>query len=280
MKIKDFFFGDKRLSDLGYMIGYAVTSPSTSIPMGSDTTFNSYTNQITYETDFLKSKYDTNLEITFDIVKDLYSNKKDTYLNDIECSFLMKWLNRKDIHDFIAIYDDSSFNNIVYHGTFTKFNQINIGGKCIGINVTFTSNAPWGYEKTRNNSYLIPNGGGNFKIMNDSDEVGFLYPTFFEIKIKENGNFELSNSLDNKKTVIKNCTIGEVITFNCKRQIINSNYYVPGKNENHSKFMNDFNYNYPRLVLEYDNNENDFNVNVGCEIKISYSPVRKVGIII
>lgn len=279
MILTDFYYAGKLLSDLGCIVAYNVTSSSTSISMGSEMEFDTVTNQITWETDNLKANYKTPVTATFDIFKYSCEKKVQTF-TDIECSHIMQWLNQKKVSEFIPIYDDNNFDSIFFMGTFTNIKQINIAGDCVGFTVTFTSTAPWGFERDRTQEYALTSGGGSFTIINDSDETGFLFPKLFTIKIKEAGDFIMQNTLDNRNVVIKNCTEGEIISFNCKRQLITSNYYQIGINEVHSSIMNDFNYNFPRLVNTLEDYVNIFSVNLSCEISITYNPVRKVGILV
>lgn len=278
MVMTDFYYAGKMLSDLGCIIAYGNTSPSESMSMGSELSFETVVNQITWETDNLKAKYENPISVTFDIIKYSCKSNNDTF-SDIECSHIMRWLNRKKATEFTPIYDDNSFNSIYFIGTFTKIDQINIGGKCIGFTVTFNATSSWGFERVIDATYNL-SAGESFNIFNGSDEIGFLYPESFVIKILKDGDFTMSNSMDNRAVIIKNCIQGETITFNCKRQLMESDKYQIGINEQHSTLMNDFNYNFPRLVSREDEEINVFTVNLDCEIHMDYTMVRKVGILV
>lgn len=83
---------------------------------------------------------------------------------------------------------------------------------------------------------------------------------------------ELSNSMDNKKTQIKGCKKGEVLTLDGFHLTISSS------EESHTSLSKDFNYAFPKIIRTYKNSKNDFTVNRDCTILFRYSPICKIGL--
>lgn len=275
MYMTDFSYADRRLSDLGCMVVSINTSLSDNISLGSTLAFETIKNSATHINRIVKVDYETPEPITFDICKNpCYLNGDDSYnFNDEEISYFMRWLNKKNYEKFCPIYDDSSYPEIYFKGSF-NITAIYICGKVAGFTLTFTPNAPYGFETEKTISYSLE-ANDSFEFYNNSDEYNYLYPIKFEIKCNGNGNFEMCNSLDVRNTVrVNNCISGEIITFDCQNKIIQTN------NTSHSSICKDFNYNFPRFVSNEYENENVLTVSLPCEISITYSLIRKAGIIV
>jgi len=271
MHMVDFSYAGKRLSDCGCIITNLNTSDSDSVSLGSNLTFETLKNSSTYINRIVKVDYAEPITITFDICKNPCDGIMNFY-NDNEISYIMRWLNKKSYEKFRPIYDDNSYSEIYFKGSF-NVTAIYIGGKVIGFTLNFTSNSPFGYENERELDIKIDDNNNTFTFFNNSDEYGYLYPTKFVITCKSSGDFSMSNNIDNNIVTIKNCTNGEVITLDCYNKIIRSSL-------DRTTLSNDFNYSYPRFVVNENTNENVFTVSLPCEIAITYSFVRKAGVIV
>lgn len=271
MSMVDFSYNGKRLSDYGCIIADIVTSSNDSVSLGSNLTFETVRNSSTFIDRIVKVDYEAPATITFDICKNPCIGA--TTFTDNEVTFLMKWLNKKSFEKFYPIYDDGSFSNIYFNGSF-NISAIRIGSGIVGFTLTFTANSPFGYETEQDLFININEANKTFTFYNNSDEYGRLYPIKFVVTCNVAGNLSISNSLDSGNIVrVNNCAQGEIITFDCYNKIISSNM-------NHPSLYNDFNYNYPRFVSNEDDNQNVITVSLPCDISITYSLVRKVGIII
>lgn len=272
MYMIDFTYANNRLSDYGCVIAGMATGISDTASLGSNLQFDTLRHSATFEESILRAKYEENVTATFDIIKDPCQN--ELYFTDKEISFFLRWLNRKQYDKFYPIYNDDSYPSVYYKGTF-NVTAIKIGGKVIGFTLTFNSNSPFGYSDKED----VLNVKDTFVIYNDSDEIGYLYPSLFEVTCGIDGSLEIENKTDDaqNKIVINNCVAGETITFDCVNKIIQSS-------ESHTKLYNDFNYNYPRLVSADDssiiNTQNVFVTSMPCSIRIVYSSHRKAGIIV
>jgi len=272
MYMIDFSYAGRRLSDFDCVVSYVNTSLSNNVVLGSDIKFETIKNKNTHENRIVEADYNEPTSITFDICKNPCDNEVKKF-SDTEISYIMRWLNKKRYEKFCPIYDDGSYPEIYFKGS---FNVSAIYASCgiIGFTLTFTANAPYGFETEKIVSYSL-DANETFEFYNNSDEYGYLYPIKFDIKCGSNGDFIMSNSLDSRNIVkVKKCIAGETITFNCKDKVIQTD------NDSHSSICKDFNYNFPRFVSNEYENKNVFTVSIPCEITITYSLIRKAGIVV
>lgn len=273
MYLVDFVYDDVRLSEIGYMVASFITSNSESSSAGSKLEFETITNHGSHLNEIVNATYNEMLSFTFDIMKYSCQDINNNYISDNELTYLMRWLNRTEYCKFKPIYDDYSFYQTYFMGSFTEISTINVEGKVIGLTVTFTSNSPYGFSDFSNNIYTVNDSNGSFIVYDESDELGYKYVDNLEITINSNGNFVLSNNKYSKNTIINNCVEGEVINLDCIHKIITSS-------EEHKNLYNDFNYIYPRLYNSMYTRENIFTSSLPCVINMKYKPIKKVGVII
>lgn len=273
MNMIDFSFGNDKLSDYGYMVCSIVTSFPDSSPIGTQLNFETLKNRAASKNKIVSVSYEDPSEITFDICKKMCGYTDDIYITDNDISILSRWLNSKSYAKFKPIYNDASYADVYFQGTFSSISAINVGGDVVGMTLTFIPSSPFGYEDDKEIVFNIDSSDYSFSFYDDSDEVGYLYPSLYEITFKQDGNLTLSNSLDPKNTVIKNCKNGEVITMDCENKVITSS-------KSHVTLYNDFNYNFPRFVNTLEERENVFTVSITCSIRVIYSPIRKAGVIL
>lgn len=270
MHMIDFSYDGKRLSDYECIVASVVTSNEDSISLGSNITFETLRNPSTFINKIIKTDYADPISVTFDVCKNPCSNSK--IFTDTEISFMMRWLNTKSYKIFKPVYDDGFYPNIYFKGSFNA-TAIYIGGDVVGLTLTFTANSPFGYDDEENLEFQINNSYDSFIFYDNSDEYGYLYPTQFIITCKSDGDFIMTNNIDTNIVKINNCVSDEIITLDCCNKVIQSN-------KEHSTLYNDFNYKYPRFVVNENTNQNMFTVSLPCEIKIIYSLIRKAGIVV
>lgn len=266
----DFEFGGQYLSDFGCVVVFAETEFDNSISLGSSLSFEKVTNNNSFKNNIITYSYEDVLTATFDIIKDPCKYDSDFNFTDEEIRNIMTWLNRKQYYKFKPIYNDGSFADLYYNGTFDSIKCIYSGEKAIGFTLNFLADSPWGYGEP------IVSKGTKLVLHDDSDEIGYLYPTKFVITCKNNGTVSIGNLNDNsslRRTKIENCISGEVITLDCENKIITSSIV-------HSKLYNDFNYIFPRLVRTYTSTKNVFEDELDSILEITYSPIRKVGVML
>lgn len=270
-KLIDFEYAGERLSDHLSIIGHISDSAGvSSVGFGNNLTLNTIKDSHSSISKIVSTQYDEMYSRTFQIMKNPCKvDDTEMEYTDIEVRRLIRWLNRKTYEVFRPIYDDGSYYDVWFKGSF-NVNLITLGANVMGAELTFTANAPYGFGKEIELNVEASAGDNEVGIICDSDETGYLYPTVI-IDCKENGDYEIHNIFDGMTTVIKNCQAGEIVTLDCDNKIIKSSV-------EHLTLSNDFNYIYPKLWVDYDNRENIFTVSKACDLTFKYFPIRKVGV--
>lgn len=212
------------------------------------------------------SSYSNYLTVTFQIGK-ISCDRGTEEVSVEEYREMMRWLNRKGFHDFTVVQTGYEF--IHYEGSF-NVQPIQFGGRVYGMELTLTTNRPYGLGTPQNLSYLIEEEKGKFDIFDISDEIGHIYPDMI-IQCHADGDLSLYNDIEDRTMLIKNCKAGEILNIFGEAKIITST--IPS----HAVY-NDFNYKFFRLANTETERENTITVSLPCQIDIVYVPVRKIGI--
>ena len=267
----DFEYAGERLSDYGMIIcSFDGGKGIETISSGSDITFNQIASNKGNRFFIGSSTYESALTSTFQICKNscLAKTQDEMSISLAELSAIQRWLCRKNQYNRFKIIQDG-FENIYWNVTFSA-KQVELNGRIIGMELTLYADAPFAYmdELTID---VDCSENLTFDIYDMSDEEGYIYPNM-EITILEDANrFVLTNQFDvSRPLIITNCAANEVITIRGKEHIITSS---AGRN-----LSNNFNFYYPRILNSYIDNKNTFECTTKCNITISYSPIRKVGI--
>lgn len=272
MILTDFDFDKLKLSDLGCIPCCITTEASDSVSLGSVLTLNQIATKPDFTQSIMSVSYDEPISSTFDIMKNPCSDDPKVF-NAQEISYIMKWLNKKEFKRFYPIYDKDADEPLCYNGTFTTVEAIRINGDVIGFTLTFTSNSPWGFI----NREIKRKGVSEVHINNDSDDIGRLYPSLFEITPLRDCNLIITNNFSKSRTIINGCKAGETISFDSRHKVIKSS-------ATHERLYNDFNYSYPCLYNTMTQSQNTFTFTddgnpVECDVKIKFEISRKVGMI-
>ena len=287
MSFTDFEFNGQRLSDFGCMICSFNSAGLETVTMGSNLSINTVNRPMLNRFSIMASKYEEPFTTTFQICKHVCEryNLGTQNMEDYLVSQLMRWLNKKNYCKFKMIYSDGKCSDMYYRGTFLNIQMIKLNEEVVGMELTFQANAPFGYYEPLEYYMEFPDTETEFCIYDTSDEVGYIYPSKLEITILKDGDLEICNSQETKRTIIKNCIAGEVITLDGTNKIIQSDVA-------HPTLYNDFNYTFIRIINkcgesddyyavdnEEDERENVFTVSLPCNIYLSYSPICKMGVI-
>lgn len=272
MHIVDFEYAHHRLSDFNCIACYIDSGiKSNENDIGCDITFNTVKNNHSSQRSVTSSTYDNVYTTTFDIMKNVCNtNVDDIYFNSVEIRELMFWLSRREYAKFKPL--DSVENlNICFYGSF-NVKPISFGEDTIGFRLEFTSNAPYGYAESIQSKNMILQEHQTFSLYGDSDEMITLYPKV-QIRCFANGKLNIHNQLTDNTVIIDNCVNGETITLEGEYKIIDTD------DEEHQKTLySDFNYSYLDILVDEYKSENIYEVSLPCEIIVSYSPIRKVGV--
>ena len=129
------------------------------------------------------------------------------------------------------------------------------------------SDKPFGYGQELTTSWVFSDVSIS-KILSDmSDEIGYVYPDM-KITCNQAGDLSIFNELENCTMLIRNCSVGEVITIKGNEQIISTSY------DSHD-ICNDFNWEFFKIGNTIDNRNNRISVSRPCAIVITYSPIIK-----
>ena len=264
MKAKDFSYDNKNLSDFNMIIcrfdfGGLETIDGVEISFNTVSTLNGQRHNL------ISSSYEDCLECVFQICKNPCGND-NMEISTTVFREISKWLLRKKFLHFKLMSNESI--DLYYEATFTKISRIEIDGKLVGLELTLVTNAPFAYKDKKNITIKNLEKDGQHNIHDISHEEGYIYP-YTEIVVNEDGNLNIYNALEDRNTYIANCVSGEVITMD---------YPVVQSSVSSHNIQNDFNWNFFRIANTFDNSRNDLIISLPCTIKITYSPIVKVGL--
>lgn len=206
------------------------------------------------------SNYTEALAFSFSVAKDDFS-AIDAY----EYSAIARWLVRKDdFKDFMLTRRD--YDNIHFYAQL-NVSPIEIGGNIVGIDVEGTTNAPFGFSALETYTFDT-NDGTTFSFSDNSDEIGYIYPDL-KITVRTGGDISLLNQTENRAFTLKNCVANEVITIDGKTLQIDSTAVS-------HNIYEDSNYQYFRIVNDYDKRKNTIVITGDCTVEMKYRPIRKV----
>lgn len=261
----DFEFDGEHLKDYGFIIcstdrasGFETINSNPQLEFENVSLMNGKLFELT------TAKYSDKITISFQICK-----FENTYTNLVPiCTYelrqIKRWLNRPTYKRFKLVQKE--WANIYMEGSFNISEDVGFDGKIYVLNLTFESNSPLAFHDPI--TYRINSNENNFSytILDQSDEIGYIYP---DIKIicLATGDLEITNSNENRKTIIKNCIEGEIITF--------SKNLILATSESSHKIQNDFNYNFFRISNSYKNRKNDLTFSIPVKAEITYSPYVK-----
>ena len=204
------------------------------------------------------------LTATLQICKDPYTHDDLSFTTEEICD-LMSWLNRKEFHKF-KLLDDEYFD--LYFEASFNISRIEVNGRVCGLELEMITNRPFALREPKLVTIQNAETNGSAVIFNASDEEGYLYP-HMEITVQKKGNLEIGNDRDDTVMRIAGCSKGEVITLD---------YPLIQTSLSSHKIEDDFNWNFFRLVSAFQNKKNTLTISLPCNIKISYSPIAKIGI--
>lgn len=264
--LKDFLFDGVSASSMGLMIG-GFDEVSDSVSIGN----------VLYPTTFRPSRsqrnrlaamgYDDVYTVTFSVCKDLCAIDDIDYLTNEQVNRIARWLIQEEGYKkFQPIYDDGVTD--VYYMGFFKLSVLSLNGHAIGFELEFTADSPYAYQEYA----LTPIQSGS-AFVDISDKTGYLYADL-DVVVKENGDLTIQNDRDpDNKIIVKDVKAGDRYTFYGESKIFDTHELT-------GRLNNNFNYNFLRIVNSLNNRNNVISANLNCEMKIKYTPVRRVGVIL
>lgn len=266
MKAYDFEFDGVRLSDKNFMLCKFDSGGIDTISNGSEITFNTVSTLGGARHELTSVEYGDYLTATFSICSNYCDGGGEVISLEDERD-IMRWLNRKGFHKFRLI--DDEYSGIYFESSF-NVSRVEIDGRLIGFELEMVTNRPFAIADPVTIKFDAE-AGYTRDIYNKSDDEGSIYPNMVLI-IKEAGNLEIYNAFEDRKTMIKNCEVGEVITIDYP--IISSSLGDKRK----TRIQNDFNWIFFRLASTFKNKKNEVAFSLPCTVELTYSPIVKVGI--
>lgn len=265
--VENFEYDGLMLSDFGCIMCTFNNNGLETVTNGSNITFNTSPILNGDKHVLTGTKYNECLTTNFQICKNpcYHTTQQEMYFTVDEEVALMRWLNRKEFLKFKLIKE--GYENIYFNGSF-NIQKLVTGSDIVGFELNLVTNRPFAiYEDIKKTFTIIKNN--QVEVFRDiSDEIGYIYPKV-EITCSTTCDLVIHNELENRDTVIKNCIAGETIKMN---------YPVISSSISSHKIQNDFNYNFFRIANTYKERTNKITFSHPCTMKISYNPIRKVGI--
>lgn len=266
MTAKDFQYDGQYLSDYSFIIG-SIDSKSgvATVSAGSKITFNTVPIGGGKRFSMTSSKYEECYTTTFSIVKNPWECDEQEITSD-EYRDLIRWLNRREFLPFYFIEDDGE--TCYYNASFTV-EKILINNRLYGLSLTMMTDSPFGYGQDVHASWTIADTDRVYLLADISDEIGYTYPRV-SVTCNKDGDLEIYNETWDCRTLVKNCSIDETITFHGDTKIIETD------NETHAKTISrDFNFNFPKIGNTIKTRSNKFRFTLPCKCNISYTPIIK-----
>ena len=264
MEAYDFEYDGIALSDMGYILCQFDSGGLQTLSNGSAITFDLVSTLSGAKQELTGASYSECLTATLQICKDP-SAHDDLSLTTEDIRDLTSWLNRKEFHKF-KLLDDEYFD--FYFEASFNISRLEVSGRVCGLELEMITNRPFALREPKFVTIRNEKANGSAVIYNASDEEGHLYP-HMEITVAEDGDLEIVNDRDDTVMHIAGCSAGEVITLD---------YPLIQTSLSSHKIENDFNWSFFRLASSFKNKKNTLTISLPCDIKISYSPIAKIGI--
>lgn len=216
--------------------------------------------------------YDSPLEATFQICK-VNCRGDNPYFSLEECREITRWLTGPTTPKKLKLLssETDAYDQIVFEGNFSVYN-IKFGDKIIGFELKFVSNRPFALGIPKKHVINATSANYVYSFEDPSDNPGHIYPETMKITFTQNcTELKITNSAENRMTILYNCKANEVIT-------ITNKLFISSSDPNH-KIQNDFNYRFFRIANSLDNRLNKITISNPCKIEFVYHPiVRGVGL--
>lgn len=265
---EDLIIGDFKISDYGLILASFEDESDTEDDLGMD-----------YETKeeyignnpvpvYLGAKYSEKLRPVITLVKDQCVNN-DLSFTEHECRMILRELTGFRGYKKMQIYSNEYDELLYFNVRINKVQYKKVAGKVVGIILSMECDSQFAWSKEFNYVYDVK-AGEEISFYNISDDLfNYLKPTVKIIPTFDIEVLEIVNLTDNNWTsVLKNLKAGEIITMDCKNEILESSI-------EDRLILNDFNLHFMRFVSGI--NKIEFNSDV--KIYISFIIPRKVGFV-
>ena len=263
----NFEYDGKLLSDYGFMICFIDGSLGVNnVETGYNISFEKVKRNGGRNYGLISTSYEDCVQATFHICKrpDMWDDQEIT--ND-EYRNLVRWLNRHEFLKFRVFNEFEHDDAPCYFFASFNIGKIYIRDILYGLELTVTTNSPYGYGAQIEKLWEIPNAGGTVELYDVSDDAGYICPDM-EITCRSSGDLIIENELLDSRMSISNCVSGETIKVHGDTKILESS------NGAH-KIYNDFNYEFLKIGNTFHERNNIIKFSMPCLCKLTYSPIIK-----
>lgn len=184
----------------------------------------------------------------------------------------LKWLTGARANSYLDLVVGEEIK-YSFLGRVTGMYQQKMDARTVGLSIEFSSVSPWAYSAAQSIEVIVTDtiNPTLVRLKNPTDDLySYVYP---KLTIK-NGSGEiliLKHTITKEETKLNNLTAGEEI-------VLDSNMMISSNNEAHKVFGDDFNYVWPRLLPnENDDDFNYFEVWGDCTLTFEYVYPIKIG---
>lgn len=289
MYATNFEFNGVQAIDMGLIMG-EFDSNTQDGEIGCKVTFNTSKPINNNEWNIHGSHYEEPLIIEWSCLKNVCENlgQEEFEITPAEQAFFHRWLECPGRYQYLRFFQDG-YEDIYYYCTIS-ITWIRVLGKIMGLKLTATCNAPYGYSEVQFINKENIGTGDTFTLYSDSDDIGAQVFDSIEIQALGDGTVNITNDLDIEYSMhniamnIDNCKTNEVLLINGKTKQITTD------RTDHNDLADDYNY-YPIRLVNYDNlvsptldgysgtiSQNRTNTytnhGVPCNINLSYRSIR------
>lgn len=260
----DFEYDGRTLSGYGFMMcDFSGGGSIEEVEAGAKITFVTVPRNGGAKHGLVNAKYESGLTCSFDIcLNPCLVDSMELTQSDIRD--IMRWLNRREFLPFHFIGDDTF--DCYFNASFNVMKLV-VDGKVYGLRLEMETDAPYGYGDELTFTWSAAAANYTYRIMNQSDEIGYLYPTL-SITVRADCDFTITNDTFGGSSVIKNCKTGETITMYGDTNIIETD-------RSGHDICDDFNYEFFRIGNNMTEQRNMITVSHPCSVTLKYRPVIK-----
>lgn len=266
MWAEDFEFDNRLASSYGLIIcSFNGSDGVETVRNGADIEMVTLKTPGTNEWRYIGSQYNEVLSTTFQITKKTCNRNDNEYFTVEEQRLINRWLNRRDgFHEFRIIKE--GYENIYFEAQ-ANVDKIEFSGKVVGFEITVTTNRPYGLLSEQIHKFMTSDNN-SYNIIDISDEIGYIYP-HTTIKILEDGNLTIKNSVNDEAIIVQNCRKDEIITMDNKNRLLTSS--LRGVS-----VMDNFNFKWLKIENNLEKRMNTLTFSLPCEVVLRYKPVCKI----
>lgn len=265
---EDMVIGDFRLSEHGLILASFDDESETEDDLGMNyDTVEEYISSNPVPV-FIDAKYSEKLRPIATLIKDPCL-LQDQFFTEHDCREILRELTGFYGYKTMQVYSNEMDEQLYFNVRVNNVQYKKVQGKIVGVVLHMECDSQFAWSKEFNYKYEIK-AGTLLSFYNISDDLNnYLKPT---VKIKSSSDIEklemINTSDNNWTTILKNISANEIITMDCKNEILTSSI-------EDRLILNDFNMHFMRFV----SGVNKIQVNSDISLEISFVYPRKVGFV-